>query len=204
MTNLIHTNNAFRNVGMLELVNEPESGHSNLVSTFYPTAWSKIRAKEDALGVSSNNRLHIQMMDRNWGAGDPKSNLPDQTFAAYDYHRYVKWDTSVATTKSAYMAASCSDNIGSDGDLPVITGEWSLSVADSVENTNDWSPSNSANNAFYQNWFIAQIQAYEKQAGWVFWSWKAQLGDWRWSYVDAANAGIIPSDLGSAVQKSVC
>jgi glucan endo-1,6-beta-glucosidase len=204
MTNLIHTNNAFRNVGMIELVNEPESGHSSLVSTYYPTAWSKIRAKEDSLGVSSNNRLHIQMMSKNWGAGDPKSNLPSQTFAAYDYHRYVKWDTSVALNHNAYIAASCSDQVASDGDTPLIVGEWSLSVADSVESSNDWSPNNSANNAFYQNWFSAQIQAYEKQLGWVFWSWKAQLGDWRWSYVDAANAGIIPSDLDGAAKKSVC
>lgn len=46
--------------------------------------------------------------------------------------------------------------------------------------------------------------AYEKQAGWIFWSWKAELGDWRWSFRDAVVAGIIPKNLDEIYQGSVC
>lgn len=53
-------------MGMLEVVNEPQQGgNSNTDSmrrTYYPTAWKRIRAAEDKLKISQNNRLHIQMM----------------------------------------------------------------------------------------------------------------------------------------------
>ena len=66
MTNIIHTNNKYRNVGMLEVVNEPlQAGNSqtdSMRSTYYPTAWARIRAAEAVLNISPNNRLHIQMM----------------------------------------------------------------------------------------------------------------------------------------------
>ena len=66
MTNIIHTNDNYRNVGMLEIVNEPEqsqdSDTTSMRQQYYPTAWQRIRAAEDALEVAGQNRLHIQMM----------------------------------------------------------------------------------------------------------------------------------------------
>ena len=66
MTNLIHTNNNYRNVGMLEVVNEPEQSQNSdtdsMRQQYYPTAWQRIRAAEDALEIAGQDRLHIQMM----------------------------------------------------------------------------------------------------------------------------------------------
>ena len=66
MTNIIHTNDNYRNVGMLEIVNEPEqsqdSDTDSMRQQYYPTAWQRIRAAEDALQVAGQNRLHVQMM----------------------------------------------------------------------------------------------------------------------------------------------
>ena len=66
MTNITHTNNNYRNVGMLQILNEPVMGiNSNTNSmrkTYYPTAWSRIRAAEAALNIAASNRLHIEMM----------------------------------------------------------------------------------------------------------------------------------------------
>ena len=66
MTHIIHTNNNYRNVGMLEVLNEPVQGGNSqtdsMRQTYYPTAWARIRAAEAALNISPNNRLHIQMM----------------------------------------------------------------------------------------------------------------------------------------------
>lgn len=204
MAQRIHTTTAYRNVGMLELVNEPISGQSSLISQYYPTAFSKIRAAEQSLGVTANNYLHIQMMDQSWGAGDPKAYLTDQYFAAYDNHRYLKWDTSVPVTYDGYISTSCNDNVASDGDTPVIVGEWSISVSDAVESSSAWEPWSGNNNAFYKKWWAAQVIAYEKQAGWIFWSWKAELGDYRWSYKDAVAAGVIPTDPNQAYKMGVC
>ena len=69
MTTLVHTNSSFRNVGMIEVVNEPIQNSpldTTMISEYYPTAWSRIRAAEDALQITANNRVHIQMMVRSY------------------------------------------------------------------------------------------------------------------------------------------
>ena len=43
MANIIHTNNNYRNVGMIEVVNEPVSNSGsvgNMLSSYYPNAFS--------------------------------------------------------------------------------------------------------------------------------------------------------------------
>ncbi|KAI4255148.1 MAG: hypothetical protein LQ352_002719, partial [Teloschistes flavicans] len=195
MTNIVHTNKNYRNVGMLEVVNEPQQGgNSNTDSmrrTYYPTAWKRIRAAEDKLKISQNNRLHIQMMNTKWGSGDPHQYLTDDYFAAYDDHRYLKWSNDnginspgTGQTPAAYLRESCNDDRG--GNWPTIVGEWSLSVADNLEWNNAAFAPPDAHVDWFKKWFAAQIIAYEKQDGWIFWSWKADWiggkNDWRWSY----------------------
>ncbi|QGA15346.1 hypothetical protein EYB26_003003 [Talaromyces marneffei] len=203
MTTQIHSSDSFRNVGMLGIVNEPVQDSSQvgtMRSTYYPDAFSRIRAAERALGITANNELHIQMMNNLWGSGDPTEYLTDNYFAAYDDHRYVKWDTSVAVSQDNYISTSCNDNRG--GNTPTIISEWSLSVPDNVQDTAGWDPS--TNKDFYAKWFVAQVITYEKQDGWLFWSWKSELGDYRWSYQDAVAAGVIPTDLDSVYGLGVC
>jgi hypothetical protein len=118
------------------------------------------------------------MMDELWGSGDPNQSLTDLYFAAYDDHRYIKYDTSVTVSKDSYISTSCNDNL--DSNTPTIIGEFCLSPPDDVQWDSDWAPD--SNKDFYKQWFAAQVQAYEKQQGWIFWTWKSQLGDYRWSY----------------------
>jgi hypothetical protein len=202
MTNIIHTNSNYRNVGMLEILNEPvdASGVKDMRSSYYPNAFKRIRAAEAALGVASNNFLHIQMMNTKWGSGDPHEYLTNDYFAAYDDHRYVKWDTSVPVSKDSYIKSSCNDDRGPN--WPTIVGEWSLSVPDDVQWTGDWNPSTQQD--FYKKWFAAQVISYERQQGWVFWTWKSELGDYRWTYRDAVAAGVIPRNLDSVYSLGVC
>ncbi|EON68619.1 hypothetical protein W97_07877 [Coniosporium apollinis CBS 100218] len=204
MTNRIHTNNAYRNVGMLEVLNEPIGGQPSLVSTFYPTALNKIRETERALGKTSNNFLHVQFMNSMWGAGNPAQNLGDRHHTAYDNHRYPKWDPSVPKTQSGYLQASCRDNVAADGLTPLIVGEWSISPADDVEWNGEFEISSGRNSGFYRKWWAAQVMAYEKQAGWVFWSWKNELNDFRWGYKQAVEQGIIPKDPNQAWNQGAC
>ncbi|KAK0512328.1 hypothetical protein JMJ35_005456 [Cladonia borealis] len=215
MTNIIHTNNNYRNVGMLEVVNEPEQGQdsdtNSMRQQYYPTAWQRIRAAEDALEIAGQNRLHIQMMNAKWGSGDPNQYLTNDTFAAYDDHRYLKWsddnsinDPGTGQTLAAYLKESCIDD--RSGNWPTVVGEFSLSVADNLQYQPDFTPD--SNVAWYQKWFAAQIIAYEKQEGWIFWSWKADwiggVNDWRWSYQAAVAAGAIPEDLNHALESNPC
>lgn len=68
MTERIHTNATYASVGMLEVLNEPvHSGDfpdqaADMVNTYYPLAWNRIRDTESKLGVSDDKRLHIQFM----------------------------------------------------------------------------------------------------------------------------------------------
>ena len=141
------------------------------------TQSQRIRAVEKNLNINANDYLHIQTMDKNWGSGDPTEAVDNLYYAAYDDHRYLKW-ANVDASHDSYISTSCSDNL--DSNTPNIVGEWSLAVADDIESSSDWDPD--SNTEFYSRWFAAQITAYERQQGWVFWTWKAQLGDYRWSY----------------------
>lgn len=194
---------------MLEVVNEPERSTSSapgLVSTFYPNAFSAIRQAESAANVPASSALHIQVMNSAWGPGDPTTSLSadDRSVAAFDNHRYLKWDTSVSVDKNSYLSNSCSYNaVSSSDENPTIVGEFSISPPDNVQSTSDWATTD-ANLDFYRKWFAAQTKGYEKADGWVFWTWKAQLGDYRWSYKDAVAAGVIPANLNDIYNVDVC
>ncbi|CAI6097702.1 unnamed protein product [Clonostachys chloroleuca] len=212
---VVHENTEFRNVGMFEVVNEPlrefeDSGKTTYMrNTFYPTAYKTIRDKEASLGISSNNYVHIQFMNKLWNSGDPQQYLTNKNFAAYDDHRYLKW-SGISQDKDTYLRTSCNDDRSGDAahgwDWPVLVGEWSLSAPlDYTQEWNDyWRPDN--NKDFYSRWFKAQVLAYEKHvAGWIFWSWKTELGsDYRWSYTAAVDAGVIPRDLNSIANSGAC
>jgi hypothetical protein len=128
--------------------------------------------------MSKNDHRHILMMDELWGSGDPNQYLTNLHFLAYDDRRYLQWDTSVPATHNSYLNTSYSDERNSN--WPTIVGEWSLAVPDKVQSSPNWDPS--SNKKFYSKWFTAQVHAYEKQQGWVFWTWKSQLNDYRWTY----------------------
>ncbi|KAH8434152.1 glycoside hydrolase family 5 protein [Aspergillus melleus] len=202
MADKVHGDEAYRNVGMLEVVNEPVQNAdqtASMRSSYYPDAFDRIRKVEQNLNIDRSNYLHIQMMDKLWGAGDPHESLSDDYYAAYDDHRYLKW-ADVDVSHDSYISTSCSDQL--DSNKPTIVGEWSLSVPDDVEHTDEWNPD--SNQDFYKRWFAAQVTAYERQQGWVFWTWKSQLGDLRWSYQDAVEAGVIPKELNSLADLGVC
>jgi hypothetical protein len=73
-------------------------------------------------------------------------------------------------------------NNSGDPETPTIVGEWSISVASEVERDPEWDTT-PQNKDFYTRFFAAQITNYEATTlGWIFWSWKTQLNDYRWSY----------------------
>ena len=200
----VHTTDAFRNVGMIEIVNEPLQNigddTTSMRTSYYKNAWDRVHSKEDAIGVHGDAQVHLSVMNNNWGSGNPTESMNSWN-VAFDDHRYLKWDSRVAVDHDSYIAASCNDQ--SQGDSPGIVGEFSLSPPDNVQWNDDWKPS--TNKAFYTKWFTAQMTTYEQHnLGWFFWSWKTELGDYRWSYQDAVSGGVIPSDLGSIDRSSAC
>lgn len=208
LTKLAHQTPELRNVGMIEVLNEPthwDQSVDSLRSTFYRDAYNAIRNVEKELGIGTEDFYHVQMMGSGWGAGNPVEFLGDTQFTAFDDHRYLKWANrdEVPWTHESYVSTSCKDNLSRDSAGPTIIGEWSLSVPDEIQWSDGWHPDSQKD--FYRKWFAAQIHSYETKAeGWVFWTWKTQLGDYRWGYKDAVEAGVIPEDLNSALNSGVC
>ncbi|KAI5800166.1 glycoside hydrolase superfamily [Peziza echinospora] len=195
MTRNIHTNStAFGTVGALMVLNEPVAGDArviqSLVNEYYPTAWKRIRAVEGELRIPQEKRLHIQTMSEKWGAGDARpmlSTIPgvNLTLALYDDHHYIKYLPNQIHARKDYLLNACTTDRGSS--LPVLAGEWSLSSE--KEDEPEFTIEDAENKEWYRKFWIAQTGAYEKQMGWVFWSWRTQeirgRVDWRWSYRDA-------------------
>lgn len=214
MTNRVHTTTAYRNVGMIEVLNEPltfgsqtSAEKNTMVQQYYPGALSAVRNAENSLNVASNNRLHVEMMDSMWGSGNPKQSLPSDASIAFDDHEYIN-GANPGSTKAAYLSYACKDNRDTDGDDPKLVGEFSLAINGAYEGNSDFSPANYKD--WYSRYFSAQIQQYEKTLGWIFWSWKVEFssgGDYRWDYQAAMSAGVIPNTaagLNTAVGRSVC
>jgi hypothetical protein len=195
MTRRIHTTPSYKaTVGIIEVVNEPQTSRDKggmpqaekdtLTQVYYPQALAAVRAAETDLGISTDQRLHVQFMDQLWGAGNPKSNLPSDSNIIFDDHNYVGGAVTAihANAKQGdYMYYTCyNDNRLTDGDTPKIVQEFSLTVNNGGSSEFDWGKSQ--NVAFYEQWFIAQMRLYEQTNGWIFWTWKTELNDPRWDY----------------------
>lgn len=155
---------------MLEVLNEPEHNHDTLITEYYPKAYQTIREVEADLKVPDEKKLTIQMMDSTWGAGNPRASLPtDATNLAFDNHRYLTYSSTPAT-KDDYLRTSCNDTFPSnDNNKPLIIGEWSLAIKQEKEWSDEFDPTKEENHDWYRQWWAAQVQAYEKEEGWIFW-----------------------------------
>ncbi|ORY60657.1 glycoside hydrolase superfamily [Pseudomassariella vexata] len=221
MTERIHNTPSYKaTIGIIEVVNEPQTDRDSggmpqaerdtLTQVYYPQALQAVRSKEASLNVLASQQLHVQFMDQLWGAGNPKSNLPSLTSVAFDDHNYVGGAIPQGTgaKQADYMWYTCyDDNRLSDGNTPKVVQEFSLTVLGDIEWNSEFDPFASQNQAFYQQWWIAQQRLYEKTNGWIFWTWKTQLGNPRWDYSAAVTQGFIPGSqagLDQAASRDVC
>lgn len=213
----IQSHQNYKTVGVLQVLNEPVHASdypeqaANMVESFYPAAYIRIRAAERSLGVPEAQQLKIQYMGNAWGSGDPTSSLPNNTSnLLFDDHRYYKWDPSVEQTKQGYLNAACADQRGGED---LIVGEWSLSINDDYQSTPEFTIGSESSDLetqklWYRSFWAAQVQAFERGGGWIFWTWKCNWingqDEWRWCYESAVENGVIPQHASAAVSLSPC
>lgn len=163
MTERIHNTTSYqKTVGIIEVVNDPQTDRDKggmpqakkdtLTQVYYPQALQAVRDKETNMSIPDNKRLHVQFMDKLWGAGDPKSNLPSFESVVFDDHNYVSGAISQgeAAKQGDYMWYTCNeDDRLTDGDTPKIVQEFSLAVLGSIENSTELTPD--ANQNFYSS-----------------------------------------------------
>jgi aryl-phospho-beta-D-glucosidase BglC (GH1 family) len=216
MTKRIHTNPAYATVGMIEVLNEPVSRHDKngtrypapgevpgLIHKYYPGALKAVRDAEGSLGVPEGKKLHVQFMSLKWESGNPRhdSAVANDKLTAFDDHNYISFGFDAPQDKGnrvKLMKRACTDSRVVDEQTFAITGEWSMTSNVSPDDTD-----------FFQKFFTAQQQLYEKpgMSGWVYWTWKTQLNDPRWTYSDATYRKLIPTDaagLEMNVYQDVC
>ncbi|KAK7515003.1 glucan endo-1,6-beta-glucosidase B [Phyllosticta citriasiana] len=177
MTNQTHTNNAFRNVGTIEIVNEPkreDSGDTQwLVEHYYGSAIDAVTGAEEALGVADAARLHIAVMDDLWGSGPSPSTALTTTQLSrllYDDHNYQHSPiTECGGALVCALSYTCSESVGQgnrvDSQTPKFVGEWALKLDQLAGKEEE-------NREFFEQYFAAQMDMYERTSGWVYWSWK--------------------------------
>lgn len=210
MANRIHSHPAYASVGMIGVLNEPVSMHDpdnrypapgqvpGLVETYYPQALKAVRDAE--MEVPDDRKLHVQFMSSLWGSGDPRtsSSVRNDPMVAFDDHNYIGFVPTIANDKYSLMNNACTGSRLVDGENFKITGEWSMISGI------DWHDVD-----FFKMFFTAQQQLYEKPGmdGWIFWTWKTELDNPRWTYSYATFLNYIPSDaigLENNVYRDVC
>ncbi|EFY84753.1 hypothetical protein J3459_014031 [Metarhizium acridum] len=213
MTNRIHTNPAYSSVGMIEVLNEPVSRHDaggrypapgedpGLVQKYYPAALKAVRDAETALNIADGKKLHVQFMSSKWDSGDARTAaaVANDAMTAFDDHNYIGFALGNNNgDQYRLMHSACTDSRVVDGQAFEFTGEWSMT------SNVDWK-----NADFFKKFFTAQQQLYEKPGmdGWIYWTWKTELNDPRWTYSYATYLNYVPTDaagLEKNVYQDVC
>ncbi|KAJ8122654.1 hypothetical protein ONZ43_g1202 [Nemania bipapillata] len=186
--------------------NEEFTGHGTPVPGFF-TAANYERANNFLEWMTE--RIHTNTSYRtgsNWGSGHPETYLNDTTYLYFDDHVYWKFDSRSGTNKTSYINATC-DLYRPEAD--VVVGEFSLSVASDLQNTDEFGLQGHPENIpWYTDYFAAQVSIYETSGGWIFWNWKCnwinEFNDWRWCYKTAVEAGAIPKNASTAASLSPC
>ncbi|KAK0702743.1 family 5 glycoside hydrolase [Lasiosphaeris hirsuta] len=209
MTRRIHTTPSYQAaVGMIEVLNEPVSQHDSnrypapgevpgLTQSYYPAALMAVRDAESSLGVAGDRALHVMFMDAKWLSGDPRASsaVANDGMTAFDDHNYIGFALGDKNNnQTALMQSACTDDRREAGEALKIEGEWSMTC------NVDWNN----NQAFFSKWFTAQQQLYEEpgMAGWVYWTWKTELNDPRWTYSHLTYLNWVPTNA-AALQQNV-
>lgn len=163
---------------------------------YYPAALKAVRDAEAALGIADAKRLHVQFMSSKWDSGDARAAaaVAHDPATAFDDHNYICFALGSSNgDQHRLMHSACTDSRVVKGQEFAVTGEWSMTSGV------DWKDA-----AFFKRFFTAQQQLYEKPGmdGWIYWTWKTELNDPRWTYSYATYLNYVPTDA-AALEKNV-
>lgn len=204
-------------VSAIQLLNEPlgPALDMNMVRQFYMDGWGNLR--DSNVAVTFHDAFQGVTSWGNWGAG--MWNL------LLDTHHYEIFDNSQVSQDLAShirMACDFGNQMASTGKA-TIAGEWTGGITDCAkwlngkekgarydgtlnggpkygECTGKYTGSVAALSGADKNnigrFIEAQLDAYEKAAGWIFWTWKTE-GAPEWDMKDLLANGLFPQPLTS-------
>lgn len=182
----------------IELLNEPQPGpHNDALKRWYLDAFRAIRSIDPDLPLYISD----SWMTDTYAAYIKSTETP---FVVLDHHLYRCFTAEDISTTASEHARRLSDPHEGTPDMfsrvakelesaggALVVGEWSGALnPGSLHGASD---ERAEKGAFVR----AQLQLYEKHcAGWFFWTYKKeQVGDTGWSFRDAIEADVFPSDF---------
>ncbi|KAI9504306.1 glycoside hydrolase superfamily [Coemansia spiralis] len=221
--------NEYPSVVAIQAVNEPANWgvSKRTITQFYNMAYSTIKAIAPHVAVVFHDAFLPQ---KEWADIIPR-NLTDSFLDTHIYHVFVDELLELSAKEHIDKACKDGDGIGQFNDRTrTICGEFSLATTDCARWLNGfqrgarWDGSyltkapitedatchgqerietwNSKKKQFMKTFAMAQLQAYERGSGWIFWNFKTETAD-EWNYMKLVEAGIIPnSPVGS--EYNVC
>ncbi|KAF2465307.1 glycoside hydrolase [Lindgomyces ingoldianus] len=211
-------------VSAIQLLNEP-MGYSlnmDIVRQFYMDGWGNL--KNSNVGIVFHDAFQGVTSWGSWGAG--MWNL------ILDTHHYEIFDTgAVAMSPNDHIKTACSfgNDMASTGKW-TIAGEWtggitdcakwlngknkgarydgtfegSSKVGDCTGKSTGTAAALSGDDKYNIGRFIeAQLDAFEKATGWIFWTWKTE-GAPEWDMQDLLANGLFPQPLTSRKYSGQC
>jgi glucan 1,3-beta-glucosidase len=170
----------------IELLNEPRwDVPTDLLLGFYRRAHTAIRAhcapERVAVVIHDGFRSHREYL----GPLAP----PAFQNVIFDVHRYqcfepadLALDLPGHVEKAEVAWASEADAIQRELGLPAIVGEWSLGLGPGTASSPD---------ADYRAYGAAQLSAFERYAGWFFWSYRTENAP-AWCFRECVERGWLP------------
>jgi glucan 1,3-beta-glucosidase len=175
----------------IELLNEPRwDVPTELLRAWYARACAAIRAhvraEDVAIVLHDGFRSHREYLDL--------FRAPGFENAVLDVHRYqcfepadVALDLAGHLRKAGVAWRDEADAIQRELARPAIVGEWSLGLAPEPDARADTEEGRIA----YRRYAAAQLLAFERYAGWFFWSYRTESAP-AWSFRDALERGWLP------------
>lgn len=211
-------------VSAIELLNEPMGPSLNMdtVRQFYMDGWGNL--KDSDVAVTFHDAFEGVTAWGSWGSG--MWNL------LLDTHHYEIFDNSqVSQDIGAHIGMACDfgNQMASTG-KNTIAGEWTGGITDCAKWLNGKNKGarydgtyngasatgscagkssgsvaalSSADKSNIGKFIEAQLDAYEKASGWIFWTWKTE-GAPEWDMQDLLANGLFPQPLTSRKCKSYC
>lgn len=211
-------------VSAIELLNEPLGPNldMNTVRQFYMDGWGNLR--DSNVAVTFHDAFEGVTSWNDWGAG--MANL------LLDTHHYeIFTNDAVAMSLQDHIRTACDfGNQMASNNKPTISGEWTGGITDCAKWLNgknkgaryDGTFNNapkigdctgkstgtvaglSADDKNNVGRFIeAQLDAYEKAAGWIFWTWKTE-GAPEWDMQALLAEGLFPQPLDARKYPGQC
>ncbi|KAJ1964344.1 hypothetical protein GGI12_001489 [Dipsacomyces acuminosporus] len=215
-------------VSGIQAVNEP--AHWGVPKTtiidFYNRAYNTVRSIAPWVSVVFHDAFLPQ---EQWADLTPK-NMTNVYLDTHIYHVFDEGQLASTPDQHVSAACAEGERMRKfNARTPTICGEFSLATTDCAmwlngfqhgarwdgtyktkssivpggtcrgeENMDAWS---SSKKAVIRRFAMAQLQAFEKSNGWIFWNFKTETAD-AWNFIKLYKAGIIPSVVGSSF--SVC